>query len=356
MLKPSGKWIVALAMIASLGTVGLGIFAYVSSMLGSAAADQEVASTPSPEPPAPAITALGRLEPVGGVIRVAAPSSLGSVRVAQLLVKEGSSVQVGQPLAVMDTSDRLLAEAIQAEAEVREAQSRLAQVKAGAKSGDIAAAEASVARLEAQLKNAQRDYDRYRALYQNGAISASDLDNRRLAVETTARELEQANQSLRSVAEVRPTDVRQAESQVAVAMASLQRAKAELDTAIIRAPNSGRVIEIYADPGEVVGEDGILELGDTSQMYAIAEVYETDIRKVKIGQKAVITSNAFEGKIPGTVDQVGLQIRKNDVLNTDPAADTDARVVEVKIKLDNSREVAGLTNLQVNVEIAPNVN
>lgn len=344
---------VALAITAALGTAGLGIFAYFTSMQGAAVTDQDATSIPAAEAAVRAITGLGRLEPEGGLIRVAAPSSLGTVRVDKLLVKEGSTVRAGQPLAVMDTSDRLLAAAIQAEAEVREAQSRLTQVKAGAKSGDIAAAEANVARLVAQVKNAERDYERYRALYQNGAISAADLDVRRLALETTSKELEQSKQVLQSVAEVRPTDIRQAEAQVTVAMANLQQAKAELETAVIRSPISGQVIDIYADPGEQVGEDSILELGNTKQMYAIAEIYETDIAKVRVGQTATITSNAFPGAITGTVDHIGLQIRKNDVLNTDPAADTDARVIEVKIKLVDSSKVAGLTNLQVNVAIIP---
>jgi HlyD family secretion protein len=342
---------IALAIAVALGTAGLGLFAYLSSRQSSAVTDRVTSELPA-ETPVQAITGLGRLEPEGGLTRVAAPSSMGTVRVNKLLVQEGSVVRSGQPLAVMDTSDRLLAATIQAEAEVREAQSRLAQVQAGAKTGDIAAAEADVARVGAQLKNAQRDYERYRVLYQNGAISAADLDARRLTLEVASKELEQSNQVLRSVAEVRPTDIRQAEAQVTVAMANLQRAKSELETAVIRSPMSGRVIEIYADPGEKVGEDGILELGNTSQMYAVAEIYETDIAKVRVGQTATITSNAFPGKVAGTVDHIGLQIRKNDVLNTDPAADTDARVIEVKIKLADSPKVAGFTNLQVNVAIA----
>lgn len=348
---------IALAIAAALGTAGFGIFLYVSSILGSPAAEPQAAQSQEPtlaSESAPAITALGRLEPADGIVKVAAPSSLGSVRVSRLLVKEGSVVQANQPIAVMDTSDRLLAAAIQAEAEVREAQSRLAQVKAGSKEGDILAAQAKAARLAAELQMAEREYQRYQALYENGAISASTLDARRLALQTTAQALNEAKQTLTSVAEVRPTDVQQAESQVNVAIANLQKAKAELDTAIIRAPISGQVLEVHADPGEQVGEDGIVELGKTDQMYAIAEVYETDIKKVRIGQKAKITSEAFAGEITGIVDQVGLQIRKNDVLNTDPAADTDSRVVEVKIKLDDSRKVAGLTNLQVDVAIVSN--
>jgi HlyD family secretion protein len=88
-------------------------------------------------------------------------------------------------------------------------------------------------------------------------------------------------------------------------------------------------------------------------MYVVAEVDENYISKVKPGQRAKITGFAFPGEITGTVDRVGLQVRKNQVLNTDPADKTDARIVEVKIRLDNSESVAGLTNLQVKVAIAP---
>jgi len=88
-------------------------------------------------------------------------------------------------------------------------------------------------------------------------------------------------------------------------------------------------------------------------MYVVAEVYETDIGKIKVGQKATIESEAFEGDITGTVDRLGLRIAKNDVIGTDPAAKTDARIIEVKIKLDESKKVSGLTNLQVRVKIEP---
>jgi ABC exporter DevB family membrane fusion protein len=114
-------------------------------------------------------------------------------------------------------------------------------------------------------------------------------------------------------------------------------------------------LKIHTWPGEAIGSKGILELGKTDQMYVVAEVYQTDIQKVRLGQRATITSDAFSGTFKGTVDQIGLQIFKRDVLSTDPLADTDARVVEVKVRLDpmDSQKVAGLTNIQVNVLINP---
>ena len=53
------------------------------------------------------------------------------------------------------------------------------------------------------------------------------------------------------------------------------------------------------------------------------------------------------------MDRVGLKIGKKDVLSVDPAAKTDARVVEVEIQLDDPTQVAGLTNLEVDVAITP---
>jgi HlyD family secretion protein len=90
-------------------------------------------------------------------------------------------------------------------------------------------------------------------------------------------------------------------------------------------------------------------------MFVIAEVAEDSIGKVRIGQNATITSDngAFSGELKGTVTEIGRKIGKKDVLNTDPAADVDARVVEVKIALpsEDSQKVSGLTYAKVIVEI-----
>lgn len=241
--------------------------------------------------------------------------------------------------------------------------------------GDVKAQEATVSRLEAELNNAETEYRRYQQLYQEGAVSASTRDNKRLAVDTAQKKLEEgratlnrirestqaqlneAKATLTRIAEVRPTDVQAAQAEVDRALSSVDRAKADLELAYVRSPRSGRVLKIHIRPGEVVSNqgEGILIVGQTDQMYAVAEVYETDIGKVRLGQRATITSDAFTGKLQGTVDQIGWQVGKKDVLSTDPAAATDVRVVEVKIRLDpaSSQRVAGLTNLQVTVEIEP---
>src|SRR5439155_7660559 len=133
--------------------------------------------------------------------------------------------------------------------------------------------------------------------------------------------------------------------------AELQAAQAALDRASVRAPVAGQILRIHARSGERVGPNGIVELGQTDQMQAVAEVYETDIGQVRLGQRAVVTSSAFPEELQGTVQQIGLQVGQLDLLSTDPTAITDARVVEVKIRLDDAGRVAGLTNLRVEVRI-----
>jgi HlyD family secretion protein len=133
------------------------------------------------------------------------------------------------------------------------------------------------------------------------------------------------------------------------------RAKAELALAVVRSPQDGQVLKIHTRPGELVGNQGIISLGQTQRMVAVAEVYELDVSRIRAGQSATVISknNAFPEVLHGKVVEVGLEINKKDVLNTDPAAQFDARVVEVKVLLDglSSRKVAGLTNLSLQVEI-----
>ena len=106
-------------------------------------------------------------------------------------------------------------------------------------------------------------------------------------------------------------------------------------------------------PGEQVGQPDdkpILSLGGTDRMRVVAELYEPKSGASR-RRRREITSPAFAGPLTGEVVEIGDMIFKNDVLNLDPAARADARVVEVRIALDRSKSVAKLTNLSVNVVI-----
>jgi HlyD family secretion protein len=162
-----------------------------------------------------------------------------------------------------------------------------------------------------------------------------------------------ASATLAQVAEVRSVDVQAAQAEVNSAIASLERAKTELAKAYIRAPRSGRILKIHTRLGEKINEKGIAELGQTDRMMAVAEVYQSDIGKVKLGQKALLAGQGFDGEIEGRVIEVGRQINQQSVFSNQPGENMDRRVVEVKIRLtpQSSQKVANFTNLQVQTRI-----
>lgn len=283
--------------------------------------------------PRQAVAALGRLEPQNGIIRVSASSTpeaiLGAILV-ELHVDEGDDVEAGQLLAVTDTA--AVMEALAGEAQ--------ASLDFAAREVDTARSRATEACVRADV--AAREAERRTRLLAQGVAGEEEAESAR--GEAEARKASCASAT---------TAIRSAETAVEVAQAKLARVRAELQRSYIKAPFAGRVLEIIVHPGELISERGILELGRVQRMYAIAEVYETDIRHVRVGQRATISSPALAHELAGTVETIRQKVQKQDEIGTDPAARKDARIVEVAIVLDDSAPAAGLTNLQVDVVIQP---
>jgi HlyD family secretion protein len=299
-----------------------------------------------------AIGCIGRIEAGDGIVRVAARGLGGQPTiVGRMLVKQGDQVTAGQVLAELDTKEQLEAAVSQAASRVETARRRLAQVQVGAKPSDVAAQQAEVERMQSDLENAQAELQRHAALGRN--TTASELDRLKLRVDSVTRALTAARQRLASLSEVRPVDVELARAELQEAMRNESRTRAELKTSTITSPITGRVVKVNAWPGEAVGADGLLELAPIEPMYAIAEVAETDIPRVKVGQRAEISGDGLKNPIQGTVDRVGVKVLQNQLMKVDPANFSDARVVEVWIKVDDGRRVADLIHMRVEVVIQP---
>ncbi|MDY6898383.1 MAG: ABC exporter membrane fusion protein [Cyanobacteriota bacterium] len=386
--KAPPKWRLIIATSIALATAIVSLYSYLRFRPNILT---EESPTPVDTTPARvAITALGRIEPEGKVIQLSAPNSVNGSRVEKLFVNEGSKVKIGQIVALLDGYTRATVNVQQALDQVRVAQAKLAQIQAGAKQGDIDAQRATVARLQSQLQgeiatgnatiarlqaeldNAQTEYNRYQKLYKQGAVSASIADSKSLQVSTLQQQVNEAQATLNrsvntlqdqireakarldSIKEVRPQDLQLAQAEVKSATSAVEQAKAEQELSILKSPITGTVLKINTKPGEIVSSQGIMEIGKTNQMYVVAEVYQTDIKKVRLGQKAIISSTALPRKFKGTVTEIGLLVDRQRILNINPGADTDRRIVEVKIRIDeleDNKLIMGLTNLQVDVAI-----
>lgn len=255
-----------------------------------------------------AISALGRLEPAGDIRNLAAPMSEmgGSPRISELLVQEGDSVTAGQLLARFDNRPSLLA---------RRSLER-----------------SRIANLNRRVAVLEREVNRYRQLARNGAVAASELETREL----TLLELQ--------------GNLREARDQIA-------RTETDLVNSELRAPISGTVLNVEARAGERPGDKGILQIGASDRMEVVAEVYESDIRRVKLGQTASISSEngGFDGSLRARVIRISPQVQQREVLATDPTGDADARVVEVRLALDpaDTAKVRNLTGTKTITRFDP---
>jgi len=278
-----------------------------------------------------AVSALGRLQPQGGIIRIGAPSTpvaLSGSLLTEIYVKEGDDVEAGTLLAVTDSATTLAARLKQTETEQ---QTAIRAAEASQSQGDEACVLADVAKREAER--------RVRLL------------DKKLASEEETEMAQGHAEATAASCTASQARARVAESEINVAVARVAVAQAELERAYIRAPVNGRVLDVLVEPGELIDAEGLLELGRVDKMYAVAEIYETDILGVKVGQNATISSDALPHALSGKVELIRHKVQKQDVTGTDPAAARDARIIEVEILLDDAEPAESLTHLQVEIII-----
>ena len=288
--------------------------ALLVGVLAVAVSRRSTPKVPAPVPataPAPrleAVSALGTLQPAGDVRRLAAPTSAmgGSPRLLSLAVEEGQRVKQGQLLATFDSRPKLVA--------------------------DLAALQARITSLQVQIRMQTREVERYQSAASSGAAAMVLLEEKK-------------------------DELVKLQGQLREAVAQRQGLQVDLADSELRAPLAGTVLKIHSRPGERPANDGVLELGAGDQMEAVAEVYESDINRVKLGQVVSLVSEngGFSGSLQARVIRISPQVRQRAVLSTDPTGDADARVVEVRLALDPSDagKVHDLAGLKVIARFAP---
>lgn len=303
------------------------------------------------------VSCQGRIQPEDGVIHVAGPYIWGdshAPRVETLKVREGDDVHKGQALAVFVGRANLEASLVQAQAETAQARLHLEQVRAGARKPDLAAQQADIARLEAEAQHARTELRRYEALRTTDDVTMAEVEARRNAVQVSELAVEAARHRLESMQEVPDTDIRLAEADQAQAEANEKRARTDFEVSIIYAPADGRVLKINAREGEEVGPSGLLDMARTSTMFVVAEVYETDISRVRVGQRATISGDVLgTTTLTGVVDRIAHNVKDATVMPGDTVTFSDKRIVETQIRLDQNEPAANLIGGRVIVVIQP---
>ena len=215
------------------------------------------------------VAALGQLNPLGEVRKLAAPTSGmgGTPRLSKLFVKEGDTIIRNQILAVFDNRPKLEA--------------------------DLAFEQANLNILINEIRIQKREINRYQKLVDQGAVAVIVLDK----IKDDLVILEARRLKIKSAINAINFDIEQTK---------------------LKSPINGIVLQILAREGERPNSSGVINVGANKSMEALIEVYESDINRVKLGQFVDLISEngGFKGSLRGQVNMISPQVRQRRVLST----------------------------------------
>lgn len=218
---------------------------------------------------------------------------------------------------------------------------------------DISPAQSAIDAAQIRLWQAQQDYDRFKRLLDLGSGTQQQFDNAKAAKDVAEKQLEQTQKSVAayqarlaassSNVAVSVNNIKLAETQVEQRKEELDIAKLNLSYATIVAPCDGYVSKKNVQPGQLVAVgQNLFAIVDESEMWVIANFKETQIEKMKVGQKVKIEVDAYPDKeFEGTIQS--LQAATGSMfalLPPDNATGNFVKVVQrvpVKIVIDKNQ-------------------
>jgi HlyD family secretion protein len=274
------------------------------------------------------------VEPVSEEVRVGA--QLGGV--LRETVEEGRRLHKGEVIATVDNDDyEARVRAARAMVDVRQAE--LNRIVDGARDEQRREAAAGVEEAKAVLANTRADMERRRSLWQSGDISRSDWDRAGREYEVAAARVKQASEHYALLEAPAQADERmRAEAELALAQAQLAESEALLEKTVVRAPFDGVVLKRFRKAGDTVSDKSdttIVSFGDDSRLRVRVDVDETDVSRLRLGDRAYFTAQAFGAqKFWGTVVRVGRELGKKNVRTDEPSEKLDTKVLETLVDLD----------------------
>jgi membrane fusion protein (multidrug efflux system) len=291
---------------------------------------------------------------VDGHITAIAPRIAGFID--RVLVDENQHVKQGDTLVVLDRRD-LVNRLEQAEADLRNAEAAVgsrqgagqAQAQLQATRAEAASAQATIAAAEANWRQANADYERYRGLAASKIVSAQQLDAAQTARDAAAANLEAARRQASaagSQVSASGAAVRAADAKLASAQSAVDNARLQLSYTTLLAPDAGVVAKRNAEPGaQVQVGQNLLSLVPEESVWVTANLKETQLAKVQVGDEAEFSVDAypgrtFHGKVESLSPATGARFA---LLPPDNATGNFTKVVQrvpVRVAVDNTADPA----------------
>jgi HlyD family secretion protein len=356
-LIPAGGGLkLATAMLTVVGISGaaFAFFVYGPTAAIKASTRPAVAAAASVEAGAPpaasiALASPGRIEgqsdsiDVGGAVDGIVPA---------VHVKEGQQVVRGQVLAELDCRELQSAlPIVQAEAEsLRQTRERLLR---GSRMEEREAAAQKTASAKAVLDQASALLERNRTLVASDSISRVVFEETQRNASVAEAEFKQAQRHEQLInAGPLPEEIARANADLQAAEDRINLAQEKLAKCVIRAPIDGTILRIMLREGEsfaLVSPRPVLKIANIAGRRVRAEVDEHDVGRVHVGQRVVISSDAFSGRrFTGSVTRLAMVMGRKSVITGDPADKSDRDILEVVAQLQGATELP--MGLRVTVE------
>lgn len=232
-----------------------------------------------------------------------------SGRIERLLVEEGEQVKRGQEVALL-VADDYEQVVTGAQAEVAAAQAALAALKAGTRKQELRVAEATLEQARAEQNYAQQEVQRVRTLITQKLVSQEQLDQAELRHDVARATMRRAKQQLLLLQEgPRQEDIDKAEAELAARRSRLANAERQLSYTRLFSPVDGTVTLRQAEAGEVIGIGRpVFKVADMSRPWVRAYLNETDLSRVRLGDKVSISVDGQDGRtFQGTLRFISTQ-------------------------------------------------
>jgi HlyD family secretion protein len=316
--------------------------------------ERAAASAGPPKHERALIAGPGRVEPYSEDIKI---GSELSGRLKSVGVEEGDAIHRRQVLAELENAD-YLAEVESAKASVVAKEATLRKVINGARRQERNEAWSSVDEAKAVMENAQSESHRRQELFAAGVVSREELDRFASEADVAQAKYEAAVQQHLLVDDhAREEDRSLAEADLQLAKAQLEEAQARYEKTFIRSPIDGSVLRKHHRSGESVSNsstvpDPVLTIGDRKTLRVRVDVDETDVSKVRAGQRVYVTADAFgKQKFWGHVVRVGQQLGPKNVRTDEPTERVDTKILETLVELDPGAQLPD--GLRVDAFIVP---
>ncbi len=284
------------------------------------------------------VIAAGRVEPASEEIKI---GSEMDGKLQSVPVEEGDKVRKGQVIATLMNGD-FQARVALANAEIREREAELERIINGNRSQEKREADAAVKEAEAILTNAEAERSRRKRILDRGAIARTEFDSSDREYNVALARLEAVRERAALIHEgSRAEDRKRAEADLERVKARKAEAVAMLEKTYIRSPINGIVLRKKLRAGESVsgkGDTPIVTLGDISKLRIRADIDETDVARLAIGQRAYVSAAAYgDHRFTGSVVKIGEILGRKNVRTDEPTERVDTKILETLVELDSGQ-------------------